>query len=66
MAEFRAEAKKMVVALVDMKRAFSSPQHFNSLVHCKMDRLQREDDGNGRQVRKWSYDAPSLLARERM
>lgn len=52
MAEFRAEAKKMVVALVDMKRAFSSPQHFNSLVHCKMDRLQREDDGNGRQVRK--------------
>lgn len=30
--EYRAEAKKMVVALVDMERAFIPPQHFIRLV----------------------------------
>lgn len=39
---FRNEAKKMVVALVDMERAFVPPQHFIRLVQrryakCKMD-----------------------------
>jgi hypothetical protein len=30
--EYRVEAKKMVVALVDMERAFIPPQHFIRLV----------------------------------
>lgn len=30
--EYRVESKKMVVALVDMERAFIPPQHFVRLV----------------------------------
>jgi hypothetical protein len=30
--EYRSESKKMVVALVDMERAFIPPQHFIRLV----------------------------------
>lgn len=33
---FRNEAKKMVVALVDMERAFVPPQHFIRLVQRRL------------------------------
>lgn len=34
---FKNEAKKMVVALVDMERAFVPPQHFIRLVQRRYD-----------------------------
>lgn len=41
---FKNEAKKMVVALVDMERAFVPPQHFIRLVQRRMDRQRREEE----------------------
>ncbi|URD91657.1 Dynamin GTPase effector domain [Musa troglodytarum] len=41
---FRNEAKKMVVALVDMERAYVPPQHFIRLVQRRMERQRREDE----------------------
>uniref|UniRef100_A0A164VHH5 Dynamin GTPase n=1 Tax=Daucus carota subsp. sativus TaxID=79200 RepID=A0A164VHH5_DAUCS len=41
---FKTEAKNMVVALVDMERAFVPPQHFIRLVQRRMDRQRREDE----------------------
>ncbi|CAI9115168.1 OLC1v1016006C1 [Oldenlandia corymbosa var. corymbosa] len=41
---FKGEAKKMVVALVDMERAFVPPQHFIRLVQRRMDRQRREEE----------------------
>jgi dynamin GTPase len=61
--EYRVEAKKMVVALVDMERAFIPPQHFIRLVQRRMDRLRREDDGKGRQVKKAQDAEQSLLSK---
>ncbi|KAA8536616.1 hypothetical protein F0562_029094 [Nyssa sinensis] len=41
---FKNEAKNMVVALVDMERAFVPPQHFIRLVQRRMDRQRREEE----------------------
>ncbi|CAK9134207.1 unnamed protein product [Ilex paraguariensis] len=41
---FKNEAKSMVVALVDMERAFVPPQHFIRLVQRRMDRQRREEE----------------------
>jgi len=35
--EYKVDAKKMVVALVDMERAFIPPQHFIRLVQRRYD-----------------------------
>lgn len=100
--EYKVDAKKMVVNLVDMERAFIPPQHFIRLVQrrCsptyltstmemsdsylvgtlfdvrfffapllkerftnRMDRLRREDDGKGRQVKKAQDAEQSLLSK---
>ncbi|XP_044462733.1 dynamin-2A-like isoform X2 [Mangifera indica] len=45
---FKNEAKKMVVALVDMERAFVPPQHFIRLVQRQMDRQRREEEQKSR------------------
>ncbi|XP_023523802.1 dynamin-2A-like isoform X2 [Cucurbita pepo subsp. pepo] len=41
---FKNESKKMVVALVDMERAFVPPQHFIRLVQRRMERQRREEE----------------------
>ncbi|KAH7422290.1 hypothetical protein KP509_12G002200 [Ceratopteris richardii] len=41
--EYRSESRKMVIALVDMERAFIPPQHFIRLVQRRIDRQRRED-----------------------
>ncbi|KAG2661434.1 hypothetical protein PVAP13_1KG503900 [Panicum virgatum] len=41
---FKSDAKKMVVALVDMERAFVPPKHFIRLVQRRMERQRREDE----------------------
>lgn len=61
--EYRVESKKMVVALVDMERAFIPPQHFVRLVQRRMDRLRREDDVKGRQTKKAQDAEQSLLSK---
>ncbi|XP_077245467.1 dynamin-2A-like [Tasmannia lanceolata] len=45
---FRNEARKMVVALVDMERAFVPPQHFIHLVQRRMDIQRREEEQRNR------------------
>ncbi|KAJ3707569.1 hypothetical protein LUZ61_011274 [Rhynchospora tenuis] len=42
--KFKIEAMKMVVALVDMERAFVPPQHFIRLVQRRMERQRREEE----------------------
>ncbi|XP_057952974.1 dynamin-2A-like, partial [Malania oleifera] len=42
--EFQNEAMKMVVALVDMERAFVPFQHFIGLVQRRMERERREEE----------------------
>ncbi|KAK6945538.1 Pleckstrin homology domain [Dillenia turbinata] len=49
---FRNEAKKMVVALVDMERAFVPPQHFIRLVQRRMERQRREEELKNKSSRK--------------
>ncbi|KAG6778373.1 hypothetical protein POTOM_018232 [Populus tomentosa] len=49
---FKNEAKKMVVALVDMERAFVPPQHFIRLVQRRMDRQRREDELKNKSSKK--------------
>uniref|UniRef100_A0A7N0VKV9 dynamin GTPase n=1 Tax=Kalanchoe fedtschenkoi TaxID=63787 RepID=A0A7N0VKV9_KALFE len=51
---FKNEAKKMVVALVDMERAFVPPQHFIRLVQRRMERQRREDELRNRSSKKGS------------
>ncbi|CDY44550.1 BnaA01g21890D [Brassica napus] len=60
---FKNEAKKMVVALVDMERAFVPPQHFIRLVQRRMERQRREDELKGRSSRKGQDAEQSLLNR---
>ncbi|GAB2253878.1 hypothetical protein Droror1_Dr00021687 [Drosera rotundifolia] len=58
---FKSEAKKMVVGLVDMERAFVPPQHFIRLVQRRMERQRREEELKGRSSRKGSEpEQPSL------
>ncbi|KAL3641476.1 Dynamin-2A [Castilleja foliolosa] len=60
---FKNEAKNMVVALVDMERAFVPPQHFIRLVQRRMDRQRREDELKGRSSKKGLDAEQSILNR---
>ncbi|CAH2038399.1 unnamed protein product, partial [Thlaspi arvense] len=60
---FKTEAKKMVVALVDMERAFVPPQHFIRLVQRRMERQRREEELKGRSSKKGQDAEQSLLSR---
>ncbi|GAB2283863.1 Dynamin-2A [Dionaea muscipula] len=56
---FKAEAKKMVVALVDMERAFVPPQHFIRLVQRRMERQRREEELKGRSKKASEPEQPT-------
>ncbi|XP_051139638.1 dynamin-2A-like [Andrographis paniculata] len=60
---FKNEARNMVVALVDMERAFVPPQHFIRLVQRRMDRQRREEELKGRSSKKASDAEQSMLNR---
>ncbi|WOK92637.1 hypothetical protein Cni_G01328 [Canna indica] len=60
---FRNEAKKMVVALVDMERAFVPPQHFIRLVQRRMERQRREDELKTRPSKKANEAEQAMLNR---
>ncbi|KAL7237903.1 hypothetical protein ACSBR2_004077 [Camellia fascicularis] len=60
---FKNEAKNMVVALVDMERAFVPPQHFIRLVQRRMDRQRREDELKNRSSKKGVDAEQSILNR---
>ncbi|KAK4410803.1 Dynamin-2B [Sesamum angolense] len=60
---FKNEAKTMVVALVDMERAFVPPQHFIRLVQRRMDRQRREEELKGRSSKKAAEAEQSILNR---
>ncbi|KAF2293978.1 hypothetical protein GH714_006037 [Hevea brasiliensis] len=60
---FKNEAKKMVVALVDMERAFVPPQHFIRLVQRRMDRQRREEEIKNKSSKKANEAEQSLLNR---
>ncbi|XP_028762918.1 dynamin-2A [Neltuma alba] len=49
---FKNESKKMVVALVDMERAFVPPQHFIRLVQRRMERQRKEDELKNRSSKR--------------
>ncbi|KAJ6829996.1 dynamin-2A-like [Iris pallida] len=57
---FKNEAKKMVVALVDMERAFVPPQHFIRLVQRRMERQRREDELKNRSSKK-AHEAENAI-----
>ncbi|KAK4490018.1 hypothetical protein RD792_000672 [Penstemon davidsonii] len=60
---FKNEARNMVVALVDMERAFVPPQHFIRLVQRRMDRQRREEELKGRSSKKTLDSEQSMLNR---
>ncbi|KAJ4950304.1 hypothetical protein NE237_027136 [Protea cynaroides] len=60
---FKNEAKKMVVALVDMERAFVPPQHFIRLVQRRMDRQRREEEVKNRSSKKGQESEQAILNR---
>ncbi|KEH32753.1 dynamin-2B isoform X2 [Medicago truncatula] len=60
---FKNESKKMVVALVDMERAFVPPQHFIRLVQRRMERQRREDELKNRSSKKALDAEQSILNR---
>nr|XP_010928240.1 dynamin-2A isoform X2 [Elaeis guineensis] len=60
---FKNEAKKMVVALVDMERAFVPPQHFIRLVQRRMDRQRREEELKNRSSKKGQEAEQAILNR---
>lgn len=60
---FKNEAKKMVVALVDMERAFVPPQHFIRLVQRRMERQRREEELKNRPSKKAIEAEQSMLNR---
>ncbi|KAJ6794979.1 dynamin-2A-like [Iris pallida] len=60
---FRSEAKKMVVALVDMERAFIPPQHFVRLLQRRVDRQRREDEIKSRSYKKGQEAEQTILNR---
>ncbi|KAJ0026324.1 hypothetical protein Pint_07095 [Pistacia integerrima] len=61
--EFKNEAKKMVVALVDMERAFVPPQHFIRLVQRRMERQRREEEVKNRSSKKGHEAEQAILNR---
>ncbi|EPS66641.1 hypothetical protein M569_08133, partial [Genlisea aurea] len=60
---FKNEAKNMVVALVDMERAYVPAQHFIRLVQRRMDRQRREEEVKGRSSKKGADAEQSILNR---
>ncbi|KAE8668570.1 Dynamin-2B [Hibiscus syriacus] len=60
---FKNEAKKMVVALVDMERAFVPPQHFIRLVQRRMERQRREEEIKNRSSKKGHEAEQAILNR---
>ncbi|URD74557.1 Dynamin GTPase effector domain [Musa troglodytarum] len=60
---FRNEAKKMVIALIDMERAFVPPQHFIRLVQRRMDRQRREEELKNRTTKKANEAEQAILNR---
>ncbi|XP_050209812.1 dynamin-2A [Mercurialis annua] len=60
---FKNEAKKMVVALVDMERAFVPPQHFIRLVQRRMDKQRRDDEIKNKSSKKANEAEQSILNR---
>ncbi|KAJ7525447.1 hypothetical protein O6H91_17G051600 [Diphasiastrum complanatum] len=58
--DYRAEAKKLVIDLVDMERAFIPAQHFSRLVQRRLERLRREDEQRTRASKK-AQDAEQAL-----
>ncbi|KAG2714035.1 hypothetical protein I3760_03G007200 [Carya illinoinensis] len=60
---FKNEAKKMVVALVDMERAFVPPQHFIRLVQRRMERQRREEELKTRTSKKGQEAEQATLNR---
>ncbi|KAK7376395.1 hypothetical protein VNO78_34680 [Psophocarpus tetragonolobus] len=60
---FKNESKKMVVALVDMERAFVPPQHFIRLVQRRMERQRREEELKNRSSKKALEAEQSILNR---
>ncbi|XVF29816.1 hypothetical protein REPUB_Repub16aG0003700 [Reevesia pubescens] len=60
---FKSEAKKMVVALVDMERAFVPPQHFIRLVQRRMERQRREEELKNRSSKKGHEAEQAILNR---
>ncbi|KAK6937954.1 Dynamin stalk domain, partial [Dillenia turbinata] len=60
---FKNEAKKMVVALVDMERAFVPPQHFIRLVQRRMERQRREEELKQKSSKKGSEAEQGILNR---
>ncbi|WVZ12128.1 hypothetical protein V8G54_016658 [Vigna mungo] len=60
---FKDESKKMVVALVDMERAFVPPQHFIRLVQRRMERQRREEELKNRSSKKALDAEQSILNR---
>lgn len=60
---FKSEAKKMVVALVDMERAFVPPQHFIRLVQRRMERQRREEELKNRSSKRSADPEQSTLNR---
>ncbi|KAM7253167.1 hypothetical protein ACFE04_025785 [Oxalis oulophora] len=60
---FKNEAKKMVVALVDMERAFVPPQHFIRLVQRRMERQRREEELKHKSSRKVHEAEQAMLNR---
>ncbi|XP_039023531.1 dynamin-2A-like [Hibiscus syriacus] len=60
---FKNESKKMVVAQVDMERAFVLLQHFIHLVQRRMERQRREDEVKNRSSKKAANAEQSILNR---
>ncbi|CAK9313918.1 unnamed protein product [Citrullus colocynthis] len=60
---FKNEAKKMVVALVDMERAFVPPQHFIRLLQRRMERQRREEEVKTRSSKKGQEAEQAVLNR---
>ncbi|GAV60347.1 PH domain-containing protein/Dynamin_N domain-containing protein/Dynamin_M domain-containing protein/GED domain-containing protein [Cephalotus follicularis] len=60
---FKNEGKKMVIALVDMERAFVPPQHFIRLVQRRMERQRREEELKNRSSKKGQESEQAILNR---
>ncbi|XP_022152464.1 dynamin-2A-like [Momordica charantia] len=60
---FKNEAKKMVVALVDMERAFVPPQHFIRLVQRRMERQRREEEVKHKSSKRGQEAEQAILNR---
>ncbi|KAM2988194.1 hypothetical protein FF2_002301 [Malus domestica] len=60
---FKNESKKMVVALVDMERAFVPPQHFIRLVQRRMERQRREEEVKNRSSKKGQDAEQAIMNR---